>query len=289
MIQCRCGSGRAIEACCIPDTYPICDEEAGWRTFRFEMAGVDGLGRLVPVPKSLEATISINQPHHLDESIDEALEPFRKALKRKTQLLPPDALLPALNSISSLENSLSDGLYAARYHQRQFSRRYVVVDAHHRASKTSGSGQLQVAINDLPMRCELEAFLLRARGSLDALAQFLGTLLLREGCTFVQLLKRMEKKAAMSRPLRDELQTILREQQSWIDESRRYRDGIVHEATFEDFCVPTLGVHGISSAAVATNTADRFVIRLWGQLIGLVRRVNEILDKHSSEWRLPTA
>jgi len=289
MKKCACGSGLVPEECCIPKTYPICDSESGWRNLNVEIHGVDNFGHLVPVPRDLTTTLTVNQPHHVDPRVTETLEPWFEAFCRKVELSAPAAALKDLNSVSGLESNLSHGLTATRYHQRQFLCRMEVVNARHGQAIAKGNDQLQIVFNDLPLTCELEAFLIRATGSLDALAQLVGLILTGKQRKFWDLLKMLEKSRSIPATFQQELSALFREHSTWVDESKKYRNAIVHEADFKAFRGPKLGPHGISTACIADDDASVFVIRVWSSLLLMVRGVGDLMLKHSTDWRLPLA
>lgn len=289
MSKCACGSGLETEFCCIPRNYPITDVESGWRDLNVQLHGVDIFGRRVPVPRELTATLTINQPHHVDSCVEKALRGWREALDQKVKLIPPTALLKALKSISALEANLSDSLTATRYHQRQFLCRFQAVDARHGQALAKGSEQLQIVFQDLPLKCELEAFLIRVSGSLDALAQMIGLILTGKQRTFGVLIQKLQKKGTTAAELQKELSAIFQTHSAWIDESKKYRNAIVHEAEFDTFRAPKLSTQGISSACVAEDDAAAFVIGVWANLLRMMREVGESMYKHSSDWRLPMA
>jgi hypothetical protein len=252
-----------------------------------QLHGVDIFGRLVPVPRDLTATLSINQPHHVDACVQDALRVWTEAVGEKIKLVPPAMMLKALKSVSPLESNLSDSLTATRYHQRQFLCRFQAVDARHGRARVRGSEQLQIVFQDLPLKCELEAFLIRATGSLDTLAQMIGLILTGKQRTFVVLSQLLEKKATVGEELQKELSAIFKKHSAWISESKKYRNAIVHEAEFDTFQAPKLSTHGISSASVAEDDASAFVIRVWANLLAMMREVGASMHKHSTDWRLP--
>jgi hypothetical protein len=287
MSNCVCGSGLASEFCCIPRSYPIADAENGWRNLNVQLHGVDVFGRLVPVPSDLTATLTINQLHHVDPCVQDALRVWTEVVGEKVKLMPPDTMLKALNSVSALESNLSDSLTATRYHQRQFLCRFNAVNVRHGQACAQGSEQLQIVFQDLPLKCELEAFLVRATGSLDALAQMIGLILTGKQRTFGVLIQKLETKGTTGAELRKELSSIFKKHSAWITESKRYRNAIVHEAEFDKFQAPKLSTHGISSACVAEDDADAFIIRVWANLLQMVREVGTSMHRHSADWRLP--
>lgn len=290
MKKCLCGSGLTSEACCVPKTYPISDSESGWRSLNVQIHGVDSFGRVIPVPRDLTTTLTLNQPHHVDYCVTEALKPWFEAFRRKVEGLPSGAMLKGLNSVSGLESNLSDSLTATRYHQRQFLCRFEAVDARHRQASAKGNDQLQIVFSDLPLKCELEAFLIRATGSLDALAQLVGLILTGKQRTFWTLVQKLEqKRSGIPTPLQQELSAVFREHSSWVAESKKYRNAIVHEADFKEFQGPRLSITGISSACIAEDDAAAFVIRAWSSLLLMMRRVGDLMCKHSTDWRLPAA
>lgn len=289
MSKCACGSGLETEICCIPRNYPIVDVESGWSNLNVQLHGVDVLGRLVPVPRALTATLTLNQPHHVDSCVEDALRGWREAVGQKVKLIPPAAILKALKSVSTLEANLSDSLTATRYHQRQFLCRFQAVDARHGQALANGSEQLQIIFQDLPLKCELEAFLIRATGSLDAFAQMIGLILTGKQRTFHVLVEKLQKKGTTTAELQRELSAIFHKHSAWIAESKKYRNAIVHEAEFEKFRAPKLSTQGISSACVAEDDAAAFVIGVWANLLRMVREVGESMHKHSIDWRLPMA
>lgn len=289
MSKCGCGSGLETENCCIPRNYPIVDVESGWKNLNVQLHGVDVFGRLVPVPRALTATLTLNQPHHVDSCVEDALQGWREAVGHKVKLIPPAAILKALKSVSTLEANLSDSLTATRYHQRQFLRRFQAVDARHGQALAKGSEQLQIIFQDLPLKCELEAFLIRASGSLDALAQLIGLILTGKQRTFGVLVQILQKKGTTAAELQKELVAIFQTHSAWIAESKKYRNAIVHEAEFDTFQAPKLSTRGISSACVAEDDAAAFVIGVWANLLRMMREVGESMYKHSTDWRLPMA
>lgn len=267
----------------------MADLENGWKDIRVEMHGVGSFGQLVRVPSDLSAVLTMHQPHQVDTSIRDALDPWQEAFGAQIRGLAPDVALKSLNSVSGLEANLDDSLHAARYHQRQFLCRFRDVDARHRQSRTTATAQLEIVMNDLPLRCEIEAFLVRVSSSLDALGQLLGLILTGKPKKWGEFVTSLPKRRDIDSALRFALQDIIDQQAGWMAEARNYRHAIVHEAELAPFRGPAFGAHGVASAAVAKEDAGDFVLRIWTNLRTMMHAVAQAMYTNRNGWALHPA
>lgn len=284
---CLCGSGRTTAECCIPKQYPIVDGALGLKDVNVRLEGVGIFGQRVPVPSELTATLTLNQPHHVDPSVHTALHHWNEAIFLKVKLLAPQVALARLRTPSNLLSNLDDSLHATRYHQRQFLCRLRTVNRRHALGTARGSEQLQIIFNDLPLRCELEAFLLRVSGSLDALGQILGLLVTGKGRTYGELLRTVRNKREINPTLRTELTDIFSEHLAWIEEARTYRHAIVHRAEFTEFRGPIMRNQGMGTPVVGERDASDFAMHVWGQLVRMIESTGEVMYRRSTDWQIP--
>jgi hypothetical protein len=276
-----------MHECCVPKKYPILDGALGWGDLKVEMTGVGIWGQRVPLPNEITATLTINQPHQLDPAVQAALHDWTEALFLKVKLLTPHAAIKRLRTPSNLLSNLDDSLHATRYHQRQFICRFRVVNERHAQRKNAGSEQLQLIFNDLPLRCELESFLLRTSGTLDALGQFLGLVVTDKQRTYGDLLRVVKNKREIDDVMRKALIDVFDENNDWIEEAKSYRHAIVHRAEFTEFRGPMLGARGIGPAAIGTRDAADFAIYVWGQLTRMIEAIGKILYQNPDKWNWP--
>jgi hypothetical protein len=276
-----------MHECCVPKKYPIMDGALGLRDLKVEMEGVGIWGQRVPVPDELTATLTLNQPHQLDPVVHSALHAWTEALFLKVRLLTPHDAIKRLRTPSNLLSNLDDSLHATRYHQRQFICRFRVVNDRHAQRNNAGSERLQIIFNDLPLRCELEAFLLRTSGTLDALGQFLGLVVTGKQRTYGDLLRVVKNKREIDDAVRISLIEVFNENTGWIEEAKSYRHAIVHRAEFNEFRGPILGGEGIGPAVIGERDAADFAIYVWGQLTRMVEAIGKILYQNPDKWDWP--
>ena len=117
----------------------------------------------------------------------------------------------------------------------------------------------------------------------------IGLILTGKQRTFAVLVQQLHKKGTNAAELQRELSAVFQKHSAWIAESKKYRNAIVHEAEFDTFQAPKLSTQGISSACVAEDDAAAFVIRVWANLLQMVREVGASMHKHATDWRLPMA
>jgi hypothetical protein len=209
------------------------------------------------------------------QQLDPDIEELGERLIRSRPLpagTPPEEAIEFLAPRGRLVAALCDSLYATRYHQLQFLWRLGKVVARETFAVKPPRTSAEVRISDGPMRAELEAFLIRAVSTRDALVPLVCELLARslKHDTLGKLIRHLEHDQSPSKPASIKLRALFRKHEGWIHQLRDLRNAIVHDGEFDGF--RSVGHHHgqILDATVCGVRAGAFAISTWRGLRNLM-------------------
>jgi hypothetical protein len=237
---------------------------------RVSMAGVDLFGREVPAPPSLSTTIWLRNPNHISADVSEVITRAKQMFESHK----------AAEQLWKLIENLDESLEATRYHQRQFLARYRIVEEHYLNTPVSGSAQVDFVMGDVPLKCELEALLIRSRSSLDALAQLASKALGREPEKFGAFATSVRKGRKI--PNSDEIDSLIKKHEAWLNTDRDHRNKIAHDGQLQHFNGLRIGSRGIDAAKLLEEDAVSYGLQLWTRLLLFTTELLSILEKSRS-------
>lgn len=288
--RCPCGSGKEAQYCCIPLEPPVAHDPDIYRNLKFEFTPV-------AVDPRTQKKIEL-RPEHLPPSLREGK--FSVTLRYPSQMDTEleDLAIEAHGSIRApekvddwqrweerahafLERVITQ-LYAARYHQRQFFARLRKVTARQSLGSTGTDERLIARFQDVPLKTELQAYLIRLLAVRDPVGQF-GRVMLgfepADRLAFRKFKNLVRSNKSLGDPLvKASLEDVL-DQANWIEDAREMRNDIVHEGAFKAFRPPGQQGSLMLQAEIGEWYAGGFCIRTWKEANN---SVEEIL-----RWTIP--
>lgn len=262
--SCPCGSGRSLANCCIPEEYPIAARGLGYQKLHSHADGVDLFGRSTRLPPGLAVEVTFRNPTQLDISIEETVQKVVHRVK-----ITVDSDDASLKMGAELQ-SLSDSLYAVRFHQRQCLRRLRAIYMEHLLLFRPPTGNVKAHIDDMPFRYEFEAFIIRLRTCLDVLGRVCSLCLGKQPDTFGSFLKVASSSSGLREPHRARLNTLLDEHTVWLDETRKIRNALAHESDFKEFQAIGYDRRRLLDPSVASVPVDHLCFRTWANLLKFI-------------------
>lgn len=129
-------------------------------------------------------------------------------------------------------NVIFDLLYSIRYHQRQFLFRLRLLHLQQLFNKPV-TGNPSIIMIDIPLRCELEAFISKTRSLLDVSAKLISCVMEPKKQKHGDLLKHLE--ASHSKGIKKDLHDLYKQYNEWIKLLKPLREHIQHDGTFSEF------------------------------------------------------
>lgn len=282
--SCVCGSGRVGHSCCIINSPPVGGELVGFDHIRLSAEGVYvpdlRSSSIVAIPASLPEKLSITStlknPFQLDPDVEETMELLFGLLEAREKEVGRDVA-------GRLWSDLENGLYATRYHQRQYIVRHRAIYAHSAKATVTGSGQIELIWHDVPLKAELEAVLLRSRGVLDTVGRIALTTLGKKGDKFGALWSFVKSPGIKRVPKGPELGRILSTYERWLETGKKLRDAVAHGGSTKEFRGPKVGIAGVDPARMQRDDAGEYVISMWREMIKLVQAVLRTLTPEALE------
>lgn len=270
--SCPCQSGQIAAVCCFPSEAPIIMD--GPRIMKADVKATltDGI-HTYQLPKTWSAEVTLNQPYQQDQTINRLMKSFN-------ELLAPPAgldeiqLFAWLKSRSAPLSQLEDSLYAARYHQRQFLFRLGRVYSEQAFAFTPPRGNVGIVINDIPLKVEFEAFLLRVTSTLDSIIKSICTINELKIVNFSDFSNNLRK--LQNSPLRDKFGCIICHEASWIKPLKKLRNAVAHEGECSIFRGVAHRGLLVNDAEIAGVPAGGYVIKTWQQLLTLIADVMRV-------------
>jgi hypothetical protein len=175
------------------------------------------------IPTVIDFLSGLNSWSELDRGMVEIQTAFNDLLDRF-----PEARAD-FRTLGGLLGAFDDALEAARYHQKQFLSRLHLVKTAHAIRREQGEVTAWTNLADRPLVSEFEAYILRLRASLDALARLLSYLLgWGTRHRFGQFCKRLATATAHD-PREVALLSVVSENNDILERYRAIRDTIAHE------------------------------------------------------------
>lgn len=266
---CPCTSGLLAAECCIPVDAPVARRGEHFGRLDADAALVDVFGRQMPLPADFTVTTVVNLPQQLDRTIERIADEVRRAVRPLAEDAPP-AQLEWVERCGRLISNQQDALYALRYHQRQFFSRLRVVTTQQTSIFEPPRGNVVLRFDDKPLRYELEAFLVRVRTTMDAVAKLVSFLLGRKPRTYGKLCQLLETDVSLDAQIRRRIRTILKANDTWISAASDLRNKIVHEADFDGFEGVGHDRTLFLDARLGDVNAGAFCIRVWRNIQAMV-------------------
>lgn len=267
--QCPCGSGRESQYCCIPVDAPITVPPDQWKDLNLEVEAVDLFGRHhdVSLPDDAVFSVTFRHPSQLDQEIENLATWFEENFSLPEVV--DDVESWTLEAVNRFENLLAQ-LYALRYSQRQFFARLRMVTARTALESSGTRGPLEARFKDLPLKHELEHFLIRLQAVMDPLGRFgLHILASKTGnfgdfCQFLQSAEQINPLTKTSLESK-----IDRAKESWLADARQLRNAIIHEGEFQAF--KGVGRKGklLRDAKIGDQRAGVFCLQAWNNMFEL--------------------
>lgn len=285
-ISCPCGSGNAPAKCCLPDESPVIQPPGGYDAIKVEFGLTDERGREVQVPLSWRAELTLKNPHQLDAVIEDLADHWLQAIEARFSLVKkPD--IEDLTRAGDLLANLVHSWYSVRYHQRQALVRLRLVEAHASEARIRANARLALSLSDVPLRSEIEAFLIRLRGSLDPLAMLTGLFVANRPIKFGALFTGVTKNLRMNPAIKADLKRLFGNHAGWIDEVRGFRDNILHEAAFPELSEATFNSHGVLAPRIESKNARDLLFERWTEAVTISSAIASLLKEHANSWEFP--
>lgn len=273
--ECPCKSGRISAECCFPAQAPIIMDGPRFTALDINASLTDGI-HTSQLPRDWTAEVTVNQPYQQDQSINRLMKSFIELLVPPAGL-DESQLLAWLSSRGAPISQLEDSLYATRYHQRQFLFRLGRVYSEQSFAFTPPRGNVAIIINDVPLKVEFEAFLLRVTSTLDAIIKSICTINELKATNFTDFTKSLRKRH-LNPNLLDRFDCILRHEDAWIKPLKKLRNDVAHEGESKVFRGVTHRGLLIKDAEIANVPAGGYVIKTWQQLLALVADVIHVQE-----------
>lgn len=274
---CPCRSGRTAGECCMPEGTPVSRRGQHFNSLKVELKALDERGMEVRLPKDLSAEASLKPPHQLDGEVEAIIDSTYENLgddlgHLKTWVRSADGFA-SFSAFGHKEGAVFDSLYAVRYHQQQFFARLRLVSAEQLFATEAVRGPNTIRILDVPLECELEAFLLRTRGLLDALAKAATFALGKKERTHGAFQAFLRTDQSLSEGIRNAIRKAYEAHRNWIEQVDEIRNAVLHDGEFRGF-TPIAHQHGrVVDAEVGGVRAGGFAIRVWMGLRELIPAV----------------
>ncbi len=264
--SCPCRSGQIAENCCFPSIAPVASTGTRIKGASIEASITDGVNRY-KLPDRSNLSITVNQPYQQDISIERRLNAFMDVF------LPPAGLsqLQAWNWINIRGHAIEqfgDSIYAVRYHQRQFLYRLSRVYSEQVFGFEPPKGNASLIINDIPLKAELEAFLLRITSSMDSLAKVICVSNNLKLINFKELLKL--NSICDNLALNIAIKNVLHHADKWLVPLKKFRNVVAHEGDCKSFIGVSHKGLLVNDAKIGGVPAGSYVIKTWQQLLAAI-------------------
>lgn len=259
---CPCQSKLMLKYCCLPDKPPLIEREQGYSSISMNSDLVDENGNKVIPFFGMKTNITMRKFQQLSAPI---LELFNT--------VPVEICCDNIH----LKN-LDDSLHACQYHKRQFLYRLRLLRNEELLLYRPVNGNVEIEMDDMPLRYEFEAYVSRLRVSLDVLAKFISSVIREKSIkTNGLLLKFLDKPQNQKKFF--ELHQIYKENEEWIKKLRNMRDAIQHDGFLPDFKSFSYDRGDASNPNVNGVSAYYVCFQYWKYLLNLIKAVLDSLFK----------
>lgn len=261
----------------MPAEVPVGQRGQHFDRIKLELKGLDQAGRELSLPSSFTAEAVVKPPQQLDPEVESIIDStddhIEEDLGHLRAWLETRSGFEWFMAVGHKKAAAFDSIYAARYHQRQFFARLRIVTSEQLFATEPVGGRNKILLFDLPLRSELESFLLRTKGLLDALAKAATFTLGKRSRTHGSFQKFLEKDTELSEEVRSRLRRAYRGGESWITQVGEIRNAILHDGQFDGF-TPIAHIAGkVVDAEVVGINAGAFVLKTWIGIRALVPAV----------------
>lgn len=276
---CPCQSGLVAGNCCMPEIPPVARRGEGYTKMNIGATLVRADGVNLPLPTELAVRLGFRTPHQLDAGIGRRMEEimvnYTGSLDALTATLIQSGRMPLeVARFCERMQALDDALHTVRYHQRQFFARYRILYVENALQHDAATSQnVEILVDDMPLRYELQAFLTSTRSVLDVMCQGATLAMGRKPMGYGVLQKHLTSGGYLPTEAVKRLRRVFKKHASWIEQTSGLRHAIVHEAKFEAFSGFGWKRSRLVEPILLDVSADHLGFRVWRDLQALVCEV----------------
>lgn len=264
---CLCGSGKTPDQCCVPVSPPI----------------------LMKIPPF----ISSSRIHKADYPIFVKQYRVRYSLKSGPGILAQvdpviaevlgfDMSKSHINNATE-RNTLVFPFHAVRYHQQQFMNRLRFIQrelSNLVESKTHDAMIEIIQCEDIPLRCEFEAYISRIASYLDAMAHYITKVLniSRKHSSHNKIQIYLENEFKGKKMTHQTLRQIYKNHENWSKNLFSIRHEIIHEGMSMDMTVPDdyFETKKAFNPTLKKESIEQLVVLFWNNIVELTRSIIEV-------------
>lgn len=267
---CPCGSGLPLEQCCLLLPPPITRKDQRYGSIKINVVNTGKNGRQSNSFVAPRVRTVLRNPRQIDLEITRVFDQNRV---RIANLPLPNAKLQLL---LQRMNDLYHSLHGVRYHQREFLYRLRLLTLGYTLEPNDFEGNTCMIIDDMPLRFEFEAYLVRVLSSLDVQAKMVSVSINKRFVKNGELYSHLKKS---NNPALSELISLYAAKESWVKEVRRMRDEVAHDGGSKDLTSFSYEFGVLGLPTVGRLTAENKCFSDWKELISFVEGILQIIIK----------